>query len=447
MDGSRCICLLNDSFPPVIDGVSTAVVNYAEKIEENYGSAVVVTPKVPKADDSAFPFPVVRYPSIDLTRQTGYRAGMPFSPQLMRKLNKHDFDLIHSHCPIASTVLARLFRDQKHMPLILTYHTKFDEDIARAVRSEALRAAAAKMLVENVSACDEIWAVSRGAGENLRSLGYEGEYVVMPNGVDFPAGRVSDAEIAAACKGWDLPADVPVYLFVGRMMWYKGLRISLDALKQLSEEGRDFRMVCIGSGVELPEIKNYAVSIGLSEKVLFIPPVYDREILRAWYCRADLFLFPSTFDTNGLVVREAAACSLPSVLIRGSCAAEDTTDGRNCFHIEEQAASMTALLRKIYGKRELLRQVGEAARNELYLSWEDAVQRACDRYEIVLERFRQGAYPPHKMPSGDMLRIASESIAAINRLYENFMEFQTNLKSEHAKMEERMTDLLSHWIS
>ena len=36
----------------------------------------------------------------------------------------------------------------------------------------------------------------------------------------------------------------------------------------------------------------------------------DREILRAWNTRADLFLFPSTFDTNGLVVREAAACGL-----------------------------------------------------------------------------------------------------------------------------------------
>ena len=447
MDGSRCICLMNDSFPPVIDGVATAVVNYANNIEANYGSAVVVTPKVPKADDKAFTFPVVRYPSIDLTRQTGYHAGMPFSPQLMRKLNEHGFDLIHSHCPIASTVLARLFRDQKHVPLVLTYHTKYDEDFARTLHSDALRAAAAKMLVENVSSCDEIWAVSRGAGENLRSMGYEGEYVVMPNGVDFPAGRVSDAEIADACKEWDLPADVPVYLFVGRMMWYKGLRISLDALKTLADEGLDFRMVCVGTGAELPEIREYVKKNGLAKKVLFVPPVRDRNVLRAWYCRADLFLFPSTFDTNGLVVREAAACSLASVLVAGSCAAEGVTDGRNCFLIEENADSMAALLRRIHGKRELLRVTGENARNELYLSWEDAVGRACERYEIVLDRFRNGEYPPHNIPSGDMLRVASESIAAINRLYKNLQEWQTNLKTERERMDEQMAGLLSHWIS
>lgn len=70
--------------------------------------------------------------------------------------------------------------------------------------------------------------------------------------------------------------------------------------------------------------------------MFFTSPQYDRSVIRAWYCRGDLFLFPSTFDTNGLVVREAAACELASVLVRGSCAAEDITDGRNGFLIEEK---------------------------------------------------------------------------------------------------------------
>lgn len=60
--------------------------------------------------------------------------------------------------------------------------------------------------------------------------------------------------------------------------------------------------------------------------MLFLGPVYDRDVIRAWYCRSDLFLFPSEFDTNGLVVREAAACGLGSVLVEGSCAAEGIVD-------------------------------------------------------------------------------------------------------------------------
>lgn len=68
----------------------------------------------------------------------------------------------------------------------MTYHTKFDVDIANLIHSKVLQESSKRALVENINACDEVWAVSRGAAENLRSLGYEGECVIMQNGVDLP---------------------------------------------------------------------------------------------------------------------------------------------------------------------------------------------------------------------------------------------------------------------
>ena len=192
----RSICLINDSFPPVIDGVSNAVVNYAGILHARGDHVSVVTPAVPDADDSQFPFEVVRYPSIDLTRLVGYRAGFPFSAQTLERLEQEQFDLIHCHCPITSAMLSRSLREQIGAPLVLTYHTKFDIDIANAVRSKLLQDEAKRVLVDNISACDEVWTVSHGAGKNLESLGYEGAWRVMPNGVDFPKGRVDDALVA-----------------------------------------------------------------------------------------------------------------------------------------------------------------------------------------------------------------------------------------------------------
>ena len=416
MAEKRSICLINDSFPPVIDGVANAVTNYATVIQKGYGDATVVTPYYPDADDSAYPFPVLRYPSIDMTKLVGYRAGFPLSPELMERVESRRIDLIHSHCPVTSTVLARMLRQRLHVPLVFTYHTKFDIDIANAIHSKRLQEASIKLLVENISACDEVWTVSHGAGENLRSLGYQGEYIVMPNGVDFPAGRLSEEKIRAVGEGIDLPDGVPLLLFVGRMMWYKGLRIILDALKQLKDEGRDFRMVFVGKGTDGDAIRAYAEELALCDKVFFLPPCYDREVIRAWYCRADLFLFPSTFDTNGLVVREAAACGLASVLIAGSCAAEDVTDGQNGFFIEENADSMAAMLRRLLPQRELVRQVGENAQKEIYISWEDSIANACRRYEVVLDNFRRGLYPAHDTRMDDLLRGTAESLDAINRI-------------------------------
>ena len=416
MAEKRSICLINDSFPPVIDGVANAVTNYASVIQRDYGDATVVTPYYPDADDSVYPFPVLRYPSIDMTKLVGYRAGFPLSPELMEQVEGRKIDLLHSHCPVTSTVLARMLRQRLNVPLVFTYHTKFDIDIANAIHSKLLQEASIKILVENISACDEVWTVSRGAGENLRSLGYQGDYLVMPNGVDFPAGRLSDEKARAVGEGLDLPDGVPLFLFVGRMMWYKGLRIILDALKQLKDEGQDFRMVFVGKGTDGDAIRAYAEELNLGGKVFFQPPCYDREVIRAWYCRADLFLFPSTFDTNGLVVREAAACGLASVLIAGSCAAEDVTDGQNGFFIEENAASMAAMLRRLIPQRELMRQVGENAQREIYISWDTSIANACRRYEVVLDNFRRGLYPIHDTRTDGLLRGTAESLDAINRI-------------------------------
>ena len=434
------VCLLNDSFPPSIDGVANAVTNYAKIISAGLGRAAVVTPYYPEADDSGFAFPVLRYPSLDMTRSVGYRAGIPFDAELMGRVEEQGFDIIHSHCPISSTVLAREIRDRIDRPLVMTYHTKFDIDIANAVRGELLREEAARFLVRNIAACDEVWTVSRGAGDNLRSLGYEGDYIVMPNGVDLPRGRVDDERIARATAGYDLPGETPVFLFVGRMMWYKGARITLDALARLNAAGQDFRMVFIGGGGDREDIMAYAASLGLEGKVLFVPPIHDRETIRAWYCRADLFLFPSTFDTNGLVVREAAACGLGSVLIADSCAAEDVTDGETGFLIEENAASMAAKLTALCSHREAMGQVGQRAQRDIYISWEEAVGRAYERYGVVAENYRRGLYPAHDGLSDGVLHGLAAAMAGVNRGREAYRRIQEGLLDGYEELKEGLEE-------
>ena len=436
----NAICLLNDSFPPVIDGVANAVMNYAKNLSSDEESSVVITPDYPGADDSQFPYPVLRYPSLDLRKSTGYTAGIPFAPELLRSLEPYHVQLLHSHCPIVSTMLARELRQVLDVPLILTYHTKFDIDIANIMHSRALQEASKRALLENINACDEVWAVSQGAADNLRSLGYEGECVIMHNGVDLPRGRVRQAQIDAVTEGFDLPAQVPVYLFVGRIMWYKGLRIILDALAALDQEKRDFRMVFVGGGGDFDQVKAYSEKLGLAKKVFFAGPVHQREALRAWYCRADLFLFPSTFDTNGLVVREAAACALGSVLIAGSCAAEGVTNERNGLLIEENAQSLAHCLCGL--SKEAMSLIGSYAQKELYLSWEDAVKAARERYQVVIDRYNSGAYAPYRRHMEPIFKANGELMEGLARLEDQRAALRSRIADLLAESKEHLKDIL-----
>ena len=447
------VVLLNDSFPPVIDGVANTVRNYADLLTAEHGALVeVTTPRYPEVDYSGHPYKVVAYPSFDVSAFThGYRAGNPMPVRELEAMSEFAPDLIHTHCPFVSSMIARVLREDTGAPLVFTYHTKFDVDIARTVHSERLQAEAARFLVDNISACDEVWVVSHGAGENLKSLGYEGEYRVMDNGVDFPRGRAGEEAVAAATAGFDLPENVPVYLFVGRLMKYKGLPIILDAMRRLSDAGHDFRMVFIGGGADAGEMRDkaladgFAVDIrvcdgapvpesfaqteaggilhlnadsGRSGKVIFVGPVQDREVLRAWNTRGDLFLFPSTYDTNGIVVREAAACGLGSVLIAGSCAAEGVTDGRNGYLVEENADAMAALLLRLGDDLSAMHEVGERAMEEIYISWADSVSAAYDRYQVILEEKRAGKLPAREVrPTDRMVEITAEASQHLGELW------------------------------
>lgn len=410
----KTICLLNDSFPPLIDGVANTVMNYASQLTQSGCNTVVITPAAPDADDSRFPYPICRYPSIPTDKFEGYPAGIPFSPDTAEKIRCANIGLYHSHCPVMSTFMARQLRQIARAPIVFTYHTKFDVDIAHIVKTKPMEAACKKILVSNISACDEVWAVSHGAGENLRSLGYKGDYLVMPNGVDMPLGKTSHDEIQRVTGSCDLPEGIPVYLFVGRMMWYKGLRLILDALASLQSSGKRFRCVFIGDGDSYDEIRQYAQSSGVDRQCIFTGAIRDRASLRAWYSRADLLLFPSTYDTNGLVVREAAACGVGAVLIAGSCAAEGVTDGVNGFLISETAQAMAHCLAALDLQK--MHTVGHQAALDLYISWGSAVQMAAQRYERVMEQYARGEYPAHRSTSEGFMKVNGELMEVWGKL-------------------------------
>lgn len=439
------VCLLNDSFPPVIDGVANVVLNYAQIMQkEELAEVAVATPKYPGADYASYPYAVIPYHSINTTRLVnGYRTGNPFAISELRELSEFSPDIIHSHCPFSSTVMARMLRYRTEAPIVFTYHTKFDIDIARAVKTKFLQKEAAKTIVDNIMACDEVWVVSQGAGENLKSLGYEGTYRIAPNGVDFDKGRVDDRMVAEATAGYDLPVDLPVFLFVGRIVKYKGIPLILKALSRLCADGADFRFVCIGSGPDEKEIKEMASRLLKPEQVIFTGAIHDRDALRAWNTRADLFLFPSTYDTNGIVVREAAACGLASVLIKGSCAAEGITDNRNGFLIEENADSLYDLLKGLGRNFDRMNDVGLHAMDEIYISWRDSVHAAHERYGELIEEKKAGKLVlRHHAFANTMLSFHEDFLCKYKKVHTQIGQFNREVSRLRRKMGQAGNDLI-----
>ena len=403
------VCLLTDSFPPTIDGVANCVRNYADIIQRDLGQACVCTPHYPRVQDS-YPYPVFRYPSVNMNRVFGYRAGVPFDRKTIHKVIQQPIDIMHAHCPIMSMLMARTLRELIHRPIVLTYHSKFELDIQQDISSPAVREQATRAILTNIETADAVWTVSEGARRSLRAMGYRGESMVMPNGVDLPRGAADEASVRQLNTELGLASDLPVFLFIGRMMWYKGIRQILDALKLLDPAGGDYRMLFVGDGQDKEEIVSYAQDAGLGRQVIFLPPTGDRERLRACYTRGDLFLFPSDYDTNGLVVHEAAACGTASVTLRDSCAAEGIVAGRNGLTVSKDPAELARVCGEMLRHPERMRDMGRHAEEELYLSWDDSVRHAYAAYADVIAAYRERRHPPRNGKTDRFFR-------TISRLY------------------------------
>ncbi len=410
------VCLLNDSFPPTIDGVANTVFNYANIICKNHGTPTVLTPYYPNVEDN-YPYEVIRYPSLHTEKIINYRAGVPIGDSKFNKAIESNPDILHSHCPFVSTIIARSMQRITNVPIVFTYHTKFDIDIQKLIKGKHLQQSAIKLIVDNINACDEVWVVSKGAGENLRSLGYEKEYVIMENGVDFPRGKSTQSDIDRVTKEYGLRNDCIKFMFAGRMMWYKGIDIILDALKTLKDKKYDYQMVFIGSGMDMNDIIKRTSEYGIRDMCVFTDSITDRSTLRALFSACDMFLFPSTFDTNGIVVREAAACEVPAMLINGSCAAEGMSNMDTGFLIRQDARDMSERLEYLMKNPNIIKSVGKNAQEKIYISWEDAISKANDRYHYVIENYHQKTFDHTGQHSDVLFNIATHMYEIRNLLH------------------------------
>lgn len=376
------IGIFNDSFPPVYDGVSTVVLNYANELTKNGMDVVVVTPQNPRAKDS-YSFEVMRYFSLPMPVRKNYRLGIyqidfPF----MNRLKKVRFDIIHAHCPFSSGRLALKIAKERNLPLIGSFHSKYYEDFFQILRSRWLCELILKWIMMFYRQCTEVWVVNSSSVEVLRSYGYDKDNVyVVENGTEL-VEEIYDVGSVKAKLGI-LNKDF-VLLYVGQMIVQKNVFLIMDALKILKNMKIDFKMIFVGDGDALGSMRRFTEKSGLQDSVIFMGLIKDRRYLYTIYSMADLFLFPSMYDTSGLVVREAAVCGCPSVLIKGSNASEGVVDGFNGFLIDNNHIALAEKVMALYYQRENLKIVGENARKSLVKSWPEIINTVMERYSLYL---------------------------------------------------------------
>ena len=139
-------------------------------------------------------------------------------------------------------------------------------------------------------------------------------------------------------------------------------------------------MVFIGEGYAGKGMEELVNKLNLSDMVQFKGTVRDRELVASCYCRADLFLFPSLYDTSPLTMREAAAFELPVLMVEGSTASDPLLEGENGFLAENTPEHYAEKIIALLDDPDVIHRAGRGAYQSLYQSWEDVLGEVKDRY-------------------------------------------------------------------
>lgn len=331
-----------DTYLPRRDGVVTSVQTLVAALTASGDPALTVVPRHPgqPGGDDLLRLPAVPCGVADL-RMSHWLLRGAWASEALAAIAARSPDVIHVHTPGPIGLLGVLAARRLGVPLVHTYHTDLHAYAdAYRVPAAALRAwlrlyahrldmppppgpgrrgAASGRRRATVDATNTL-LLGRAAAVVVPSrailarseLPVDADRVfVIPTGV--AARPVGPGAAAAFRRRHGLRDTDRVVLFVGRVNREKGVDVLVSAFARVAAAVPDARLVLVGAVYDSRWLTGLLQDAGIAGRVVVIgqqPP----EVVRAAYAAAEVFAFPSTTDTQGLVLQEAAHAQVPVVM-------------------------------------------------------------------------------------------------------------------------------------
>jgi len=317
------VALFTNNYLPFCGGVTTSVETLRRGLEVRGHDVWVFAPRFPGA--VAGQPRVVRYPSIPAATYPEFSLAVPFWPGMAERIRRLDVDVFHAHHPFLLGPAARRLARRQHRPLIFTYHTRY-EKYAHYVplRRSLVEAAAVRLSTRFAARADAVLAPSAVIRDELRARGVPTPITVVPTGIDLE--RFSPGDQIAARRALGLDPRGLVLLYVGRLDREKRVDRVLRAFERVAGTMTRTRLVLVGQGTQADHLRRLTNALALQDRIHFLG-VRPHDALAACYRAADLFLFASETETQGLVLAEAAACGVPAVAVDAPGCDEVVRDG------------------------------------------------------------------------------------------------------------------------
>ncbi len=385
------IGLFNDTFFPMVDGVVMVVDNYARRLSKFCDVVVFVPSGRTDFDDSTLPYKVVRCNSKFPVVFLDYDLPLPNSDaKFLKQLKNEHLDLVHIHSPFSIGKLGVKYAKKHNIPVIATMHSQYYKDFLLATKSKFISKQLLKNIVRVFNECTEVWTMNPACEELSRTYGYKGKIRLIPNGTNL-INNTSVQEQSEYIKEikmrHNIQEDEKVLFYIGRMHKLKNLDFVIEVCKHLKEKEFKFKMLFVGGGAHISYFMRKVKNLKLDDVIIFVGPVYDNIEKSKYIMSADLQIFPSFYDTDGIVRIEAAAYNVPTVFIENSIASSVITDKVNGYIGENNVQLYAEKIINIFNNNDNYQKVKQKCKEDIYITWEEISKNVLTSYKEVIAEF------------------------------------------------------------
>ena len=364
------ILMVSDVYFPRVNGVSTSIQTLRQVLGDAGHSSVLVAPDYPAATAEAG---IVRVPGWPIPRDPEDRLmHLRALAAALDSLDPADFDLVHIHTPFLAHRDGVRWARKHGLPCVETYHTLFEEYFHHYLPflPKAWLAAAARMISRKE--CDGVSAViapSSAMKNALLAYGVSSPIHIIPTGLRGADFSNCDGPAFRACHA--IPAERPVMAYVGRVAFEKNLDFLLQVTDQVRRSLPDVLLVIAGEGPARASLERAVTKRGLAGNVKFVGYLERRTELPACYCAADVFVFASKTETQGLVLLEAMALGVPVVGLAEMGTKDVLQEGQGCRIAPDDVAGFARTLVPLLADRAAAQALG-AAGKAYAANWSEA---------------------------------------------------------------------------
>ncbi|MCB8932146.1 MAG: glycosyltransferase [Fimbriimonadaceae bacterium] len=350
------IALFSDSTLPILNGVAVSIDALVREMRNAGHSVHVYTAAFPGYRD---PDPnTFRFPAFETPWSKGYPVATPPYYGMLHRFRKHAYDLIHTHTPGPIGLVGLRWAQSHEIPIVSTYHTLYDRyaHYIPLFPRRYVRHKIAKHTNFYYNRVDHVITPSAAALRWLRRHSVRTPASVIPTGA--PPRAMHDRAETRSKLG--IPAQQRMLLYVGRLAREKNLGLLFDMASLAFDQDPSLRLWLVGDGPYRGEATTMARRAGVGDRVHFVGEVARNEV-DPYYAAADLFVFSSITETQGLVVQEAGTYGLPAVVVGGGGASAGVVDGQNGFVVRNEPREMAERVLEIFADEPLHARLSEGA--------------------------------------------------------------------------------------